>query len=318
MKIVKSKSFELIEEFLKINFSSPTHWPKWNTVISNHFETEFFYFCAYDKDELIGICPVHLQRNGRLNYLRSGQFKFIPNGGWICKRPCVITDQMIPIGMFSSFNSNALPDVPQFNVEYSKNIHSNNALTLLVDLSESLDNIWKSFLDSKRRNMIRKAEKSNITIEIDDKTDLSLFYHHYNSANNRYNIESLTYKVIQKLFSQNDSYMNFEILWAKQNGEILNGIVIAYDKDYAIYLFGFSDSNVPNLGQGEILQWKAIQRMKSYGCSFYDLCYIEKERLPSIYKFKKGFSKIEVEIPILQKKNISFKIMNKITNSLKQ
>jgi lipid II:glycine glycyltransferase (peptidoglycan interpeptide bridge formation enzyme) len=89
-------------------------------------------------------------------------------------------------------------------------------------------------------------------------------------------------------------------------------VVISYDKDYSIYWLGFSSENVPNLGQGELLQWEAIKRMKNYGCKYYDLCYIEKDRLPHIYRFKKGFSKNEIEVGTSNKRPISYKIINRI------
>ena len=97
MDIVKEKNFEVIIEFLKTNFSSPTHWPDWNLVVSEFFNTEFFYLCAYEEDELIGICPMHKYKKGIYTYYRSGQFMYIPFGGWLLSRPNKINYNAIQI-----------------------------------------------------------------------------------------------------------------------------------------------------------------------------------------------------------------------------
>ena len=89
-------------------------------------------------------------------------------------------------------------------------------------------------------------------------------------------------------------------------------IIIAYDKNYSFYWLGNNNNNIPNLGQNELLQWEAIKKMKTAGCPYYDLCFIEKERLPHIYKFKKGFTKNEVSIPLIIVNPLLYKIVNKL------
>ncbi len=44
MKITKETNYELAVDFLRSNFSSPTHWPDWNLVVSRHFKTTFFIY----------------------------------------------------------------------------------------------------------------------------------------------------------------------------------------------------------------------------------------------------------------------------------
>lgn len=79
--IESSKNYLIVEEFLKNNFSSPTHWPNWNILVSKYFHTDFLYSLAFSGIELIGICPLHKITNGALSNFYSGQFHFIPNGG---------------------------------------------------------------------------------------------------------------------------------------------------------------------------------------------------------------------------------------------
>lgn len=37
IKRLLKQDFQLVEQFLTNNFSSPTHWPDWNLVISKYF-----------------------------------------------------------------------------------------------------------------------------------------------------------------------------------------------------------------------------------------------------------------------------------------
>jgi len=110
---------------------------------------------------------------------------------------------------------------------------------------------------------------------------------------------------------QNSPNISFEIISATKDGQYIANVMIVFDKDYSIYWLGNTAQNAPNCGQGELLQWEIIKRMKGRGCTYYDLCYIEKKRLPYIYKFKSGFCKNEIAISCVTVKALSFKIANK-------
>ena len=64
---IYEKDFDVIDDFLIKNFSSPTHWKEWNLIARKYFNTEFFYFAYFEGDSLIGICPVHKKKR-RYNY----------------------------------------------------------------------------------------------------------------------------------------------------------------------------------------------------------------------------------------------------------
>lgn len=309
--IKKEVNFDKIKIFLNKNFSLPTHWPDWNVIISKFYNTEFFYFVCCNENEILGICPVHKEKKGLLSYYYSGQFNFIPYGGWLFKKNMELDLKPLPISSFSFFQAFNLPLLSEFLFSTKNNIvHSFK--TLVIDLQENLETIWTKSLDSKRRNMIRKAEKNNVKI-YDGKNDLRHFYEVYKEASLKNNLKVLSYNFFEELFSSANN-IKFEILIAKLEEKTLSIIVIVYDKFYSIYWLGNNVVNAPNLGQGELLQWEAIQRMKKNGCKYYDLCYIEKDRLPNIYEFKKGFSKMEVEVPLINHKPFIFRLVRKLQN----
>jgi len=65
------------------------------------------------------------------------------------------------------------------------------------------------------------------------------------------------------------------------------------------------------------LQWEAIKLSKSLGVKCYDLGNLQKEILPSIYKFKTGISNNVIQYPVYSKHSLGYKIVNKINSKLK-
>ncbi len=317
MRIIRilNSQFDIINTFLSSNFSSPTHWPDWNLVVSKHYNTDFFYFVAYDKDEVIGICPAHKTKKGKLSLIFSGQFRFIPNGGWIFKSGFENINISLPLNSNEAFQSFGLPFISEFMNSFYEKENSKTALTLIIDLDKDIEQIWNVEVHSKRRNMIRKAEKLGIQIRELKESELNEFYKVYTSANIRYGLDSLSKEFFADIFYKSKN-IKFKVLLSEEDDKIQNIVVIAYDKNYATYWLGFSNDNIKNNGQGDLLQWEAIKFAKQQGCKYYDLCYIEKEKLPHIYKFKKGFAKNEFKIPIINQKPLSYKIINKVTKWL--
>ena len=73
-----------------------------------------------------------------------------------------------------------------------------------------------------------------------------------------------------------------------------------------------SNTAVIDNGQGELLHWESIKLSKSLGTKFYDLCNLEKSKLPGIYRFKTGFSKEIYQYPKYSKKSTGFKLLNRL------
>jgi hypothetical protein len=307
IKKIENKDFNIIINYLCRNFSSPTHWPEWNLLIRKYYNTNFYYFGLVDKFDLIGILPIHEVKSGNKKMLKSGQFHYIPNGGWLLKSERSMDLSDIPIPFNASIECFALPELKEFGVSYSK--FNRLFSTLIIDLNKSEEEIWKNCVHSKRRNMIRKALKTGIIIQ-NDKNDLNNFYSLYSEANQQNGLDCLPYDYFNELVEIHN--LNFKPLVAYYEEKPIATLGLIHDKNYAIYWIGATSRNSINLGQGELLQWEAIKIAKALGCIYYDLCYIEKDRFPYIYEFKKDFSTNEVKVPFITNKNLILKIINKI------
>ncbi|CAN5393338.1 hypothetical protein BH10BAC5_BH10BAC5_11200 [soil metagenome] len=309
MEFKLEKNFNEVTEFLHSSFSSPTHYPDWNLLAAKYFKSDFYYLNAYSGNELKGICPVFKSNVNRLNYLKTGIREFtIPYGGWILAEPFELSLSNLPVSMNEAFTGIALPSLPEFNVKYSDSING-TLETLVIDLSHSEDEIWNNVINSKRRNMIRKAEKSEVKITKSDSSDA--FFDIYSSSHCNYGLPVHAKEFFCELFSTAVN-IKFDIFYAEHEGIVSGALAMVSSKDYAIYWLGLTVKDSGNFGQGELLQWTAIKEAKLRGCKYYDLCYIEKDKLKHIADFKKAFGEKEISVPVLALKKNSFKILKKI------
>jgi hypothetical protein len=315
---IRKITHQQAEEFLGNTFSAPTHWPDWNVLVAKHFDTDFYYLGAVEKGSLVGVCPVHRTRHRKWLYLmRSGQFHSIPNGGWIFSDSRVLNERCFPTDWKSSFQSFSLPFVNEFNVAPPEK-KAILKKTLVIDLEKSLDAIWQEEIKGKRRNMIRKAQKQGIVIEpVTRVSDLERFYSLYLQSSKKYARQPLRLDFFRTMLFD-FTHVRLDIYMAFRQGRQLANVCIISDKNYSIYWLGNQANAFINSGQGELLQWHAIQEMKGKGCKYYDLCYIEKEELPDIYRFKRGFSNNEKDIELMIRKPVSFRILNRLANVLSE
>jgi hypothetical protein len=313
IKRINIDDFSIVCNFLAENFSSPTHWPDWNLIVSEHYKTNFYYFGAYDGGKLLGIYPVHEVgiKKGILLKQFSGHFMLIPNGGWIFTQKRRTSLNEIPKHWNTLISLYSLPILPEFNVNYTS-VKTKTNTTLIVKLDRDLDEIWSESVKSKRRNMIRKAQARNIKIkQAQTQQDVIDFYKLYKISTDRLKMNSLPISLFFDLFS-NPKNIKIDLLMAFADGTQVANMAMIYDKNYSIYWLGNTISETPNNGQGDLLQWEAIKRAKEAGCKYYDLCFIDEVKLPHIYRFKSGFSNQKEDVISYKRSSFLFKALNRM------
>ncbi len=172
MQIKRTVDFTEVETFLHNNLSSPTHWPDWNLIVSKHFSTTFFYFAAYEDNLLIGICPVHKAKYKSRNWIFSGQTKYIPYGGWIFSKPIKLSSIKYNLSLNEGFCGYSLPNLPEFNASYSGVKIAQYHKTLVIDLQNDYEDIFKNSYVHRVRKNIRKAIKNNVSLKTSNNIDL--------------------------------------------------------------------------------------------------------------------------------------------------
>ncbi|HEX7320802.1 MAG TPA: GNAT family N-acetyltransferase [bacterium] len=321
MKIIKrnivDRSSEIgeIKSFLNANFSTIFHEPEFNQIVEKNFRTRCYYLCAYnDNGKLVALCPCHSKKNGFTIFTQSNPTKFeIPYGGWVYDREETRIKELMSAMQPAANEGIVYWSMPQIeHDDYSEMEKKNRFQTAVIDLDQSEDDIWNNSINSKRRNMIRKAEKNKVTVEM---IDHARFGEYYNMMIETYGAAELMLKPIEYYVNVLKTYIGANkasVFLAKVGANFVSGLVALRNKFACHYWLGASRKNVDNLGQGELLQWAAIKWAKENRSRFYDLCVLEPERLPNIARFKSGFSDRVVPFYCISKKGAGYRLLNRL------
>jgi len=282
-----------------------------NEIVKAVFATNLRFLIAEHEKEIIGICAVHEIVDSKLrSSSHSGPRMFeVPYGGWVLKdrRLELHLAEMIQCSTFGCVLYWSLPVLdPESRRQWKE---EQRFETLVIDLSMSLDHIFSRSVDAKRRNMIRKAQKSGVSIIDGNADDLEVFYREMIVENNKKNrIPVHPKRFYAEVFNKFSARGQANLLMAQKDGEYLAGVLIVRNALFAHYWIGARRKDCDNIGQGEMLQWHAIQWAKKQGSRYYDLCGFEPARIPLIAEFKADFSKEIVPFYLVQKRGLGYRV----------
>jgi len=317
--MLKYKNYQLIRpdknnyiqiiEFVNQNNGSIFHEIDLNKIIESTFGTELFYLVD-NSENIKHAAVVHITKNkfGLKRYNLRPLFD-MPYAGFIGE--VEVEFNQFSVGFMESISYMGFPYIQELNID-SDNIKIGE--TSMVDLSLDENKIFNEVIHSKRRNMIRKALKQNIEVKIFNSAEgLKGYWPILKQLHDKLGYNQLTYDFYDKILKEFGPKGQAFILIAYKNGVEISGVFILGNKNYMHYYKGASAFGVKNEGQGELLQWEAIKLSKTLGAKQYDLCNLNKDSLPKIYKFKTGISKNIYQYPIFSQNALGYKIVNKLT-----
>ena len=170
--------------------------------------------------------------------------------------------------------------------------------SVLIDLLASEDEMLLRMKQKTRYN-IRLAEKKGITVRSGTLDDLSMLYRMYaeTSVRDRFVIRNEGYyRTVWETFMRPAAQPLqpcAEPLIAEFNGEPVAAIFMFRFAQRAYYLYGMSHAAHREKMPNYLLQWEAMKRAKSRGCTLYDLWgapdeFHEGDPLWGVYRFKEG------------------------------
>ena len=312
---VSNQEFKDIESFLDSNISTVFHEPVFNKVLTEQQHTEFSYNLAYNNSgELIAVCPQHSIKKGLL----TTTFSNPPNlesfyGGWIYDKEQVSLGELMDGFRLSFFESMTYWSMPQLSEDsYCNMSEAREWRTPVIDLSLTEEEIWKSVINQKRRNMVRKAEKTGVQIDVVGEECLDEFFSlmekTYGHAGITLKSRDYYFNILKEYYRQGNGLL----LLARVDSKAISGIIVLRNKHICNYWIGASDKGTKNLGQGELLHWNAIKWAKQAGSLYYDLSIVNPEKLPHIAKFKLGLSKNTVPFYLIGKRRLGYRIMSRL------
>ena len=162
--------------------------------------------------------------------------------------------------------------------------------------ANSIDDIWSN-LHPKNRNVIRNAQKHNLTIKI-GYNELNIFYSLYADTMNRSKIFLEPYSFFRDLVFNFKNHIYIAVVY---NNEKPLGAIFGFYTNYKFYyLYGASANSISPTGAINYLHFETIKFMKSKNVKSYDfvgarLSNISDTKFSGIQKFKKRFGSVLIK-----------------------
>ncbi len=266
----------------------------------------------YHKNEVVGMAQLRIMRPGKLPfgvaYLRWGP---------LCQRSgreldpenvrmlaCALHDEyVIKRGLHLEVLPNAVEGSLSASVIQSafsgfvsgNGISGEHYRTFLLDISPTLEQLRKQ-LDKKWRNQLSAAERNELTIEAGDDCALYVqFSELYKQMWERKKFSSgVSVEEFLKIQQALPTEQRLQTFICRHRDKPIAGLVCSAVGATGIYLLGATNEDGMKVKGSYLLQWAAIQFLKTRGCSGYDLGGIDPIVNPGVYHFKSGLSGIDV------------------------
>lgn len=304
-----------IDEFVTTNGGLIFHETFYNKAVSKYWKTELEYILLESGNGEISAVLVCHKVSERFRATAHAGFSNAetPYGGWVVKKESNIENLYESTEKGLTLAS-LLWENPFSQVNYDGFVKVKENETGGINLLNEEEEIWTKVLNGNRRNMIRRAQKEGIIVRIIGMDEFHKFDELNTKLRVRFNLSVTPDGFHESLMEHYGPKNQAAVLLAEREGELLYGIFVLGNKNVMHYWHGAPAEDVKNLGQGELLQWEAIRFAREIGSSIYDLCVIEEERLPSIAKFKLGFTENRIPYGTYVAKTFGFKIIAKLSN----
>ena len=165
--------------------------------------------------------------------------------------------------------------------------------TVFVDLQGS-ETDWLARMKQKTRYNIRLAERKGIQIREGTEEDLPMLYRMYveTSLRDGFVIRSEEYycSLWTSFFREGLAHL----LIAEYAGEPVSGLILFCYGSKAWYFYGMSTGQHSEKMPNYLIQWRAMQKASSLGCTTYDMWgapehFDETDSMWGVYRFKEGF-----------------------------
>jgi lipid II:glycine glycyltransferase (peptidoglycan interpeptide bridge formation enzyme) len=166
--------------------------------------------------------------------------------------------------------------------------------TLMVDLSQSLEEIRKRF-DQKWRNQLNRAEKNGLLLDEGNSAELFRVFLELQKQmlERKTFIPGVDYDEFGRIQEDLPEDLKMRVSVAVFEGEPVAVAVASAIGDTGIYLLGATGDKGMKLKGSYLVQWSIIRWLKASGSRWYDLGGINPEQNPGVFYFKSGLTGID-------------------------
>lgn len=191
--------------------------------------------------------------------------------------------------IYSQFRN--LIDVSKYRKIYEQNAYEyEDHLNILIDLTKPVDTLWKE-VHSKRRNEIRKADKTGIKVE--EVLGENSFIEAYKILKEVYSnagLPLIDFDTLKKVFENFEDQKYFRMFAAKFEDEIVGIMLVLCYKDKVYDWFAGSYRKYYNKCPNDALPWYLFKFVKEEGFKIFDFGGAGKPNVPyGVRDYKKKF-----------------------------
>ena len=165
--------------------------------------------------------------------------------------------------------------------------------TIAIDTSQTEDEIWKTQIISKNRNMIRQAEKNGLVYKAEyDFSSIGFFIELYNKTMERLSADEFYFfdDIYYKKFVSGLNRQAF-LGTVRKDEELICGALFMYSNDYGHYHLEGSNHQYSSLAANNFLLWNTACEMHKMGIKEFHLGGgYDSNPENSLFKFKRAFS----------------------------
>lgn len=154
--------------------------------------------------------------------------------------------------------------------------------TYIIDLSASLDDIWKRMSNERRKN-VNKGLKDGLSVRMNG--DREVIKTLVMKTFLRQDMQINEYYLNRILFDFAGDINSFSFVTLKNDDPVACSFYI-YDSKTAYYLLGGYNHDNNHHGAGALSMWRAIKHAKELGLQYFDF---EGSMVPQIEKYFRGF-----------------------------
>lgn len=291
---ISSQEKNSIEELInKCKYSSPFHKIDWLQIVQRVIDKEIFVIFRFFGNQKIDFYIPLIQEKKCVFYdILSYSLKYgLVHGGPLYKKGTVLLDKkffreikkILP-KTTKTLSFTLPPNFPLKLCETKRLKHIYN--TPIINLNDTLDNIWKSLEYKSIRWGINKAIKNGITLEIDNYNYINNFHDYLKKTYINFNKSILPLEYYKELVNLQFVH-TFACIY--KNIPIAISIIIVHKQ--TVYWWANSSSiEFRNLCPNDFLVWEVLKWAKGNGYMFFDFLITHIKNLPGRSRFKLKYS----------------------------
>ena len=168
--------------------------------------------------------------------------------------------------------------------------------TYRLNLKSSEEELWRGLHKSMIQRGVNKAKREGVTVEVSDRSDESDLFDYLNRVTCRkHGIPAQPRKFFDRVWSQLVSEGKADCLVASHEGRKIAAVIVFYDKDKAIYMYGGSLPDSLSTRPNHLLLWNAVLKAKARGCTEFDFGRVSADN-SSLAEFKRRWGADEVPL----------------------